>query len=195
VVAEEPPRATDALGGAVARARTGDEAAFAHLFNALQPRLLRYLRMRCGPSYQDVASETWLRVIRDLHRFEGDGDGFVAWLFTIARYRAIDAARDARRAPVQLPSSYDAAGHGADVEDQVLDRLSVAEMRALLSALPVDQADAVALRHVAGLDVATVAALLGKSATAVRISCHRGLRRLAMVVERGTPDRVGAVDA
>jgi RNA polymerase sigma-70 factor (ECF subfamily) len=170
------------LDAAVADARRGDEAAFTSLFTELQPRLLRYLRIRIGDACQDVASETWLRVIADLHRFDGDGQDFVAWLFTIARYRAIDAARAARKRPTRLPVDFDGPGAGPGVEETVIGRASVADVRGLLAQLPADQADAVALRHVAGLDVATVAALLAKSPTAVRINSHRGLRRLATML-------------
>ena len=54
------------LADALARARSGDETGFLELWRALQPRLLRYLRvLSCGDA-EDVASETWLQVVRDL---------------------------------------------------------------------------------------------------------------------------------
>jgi RNA polymerase sigma-70 factor (ECF subfamily) len=178
VVVGDPHRAV--LDAIVERARAGDEQAFAELYRRLQPRLLRYLRMRCGDSWQDVASETWLRVIRDMHRFSGDSTGFTAWLFTIARYRAIDAARAAGRTTVELP---DDIPDDHTMEDQVVsDLASTQRVRALLAQLPVEQAETVALRYAAGLDIATVAALLGRSSTAVRVSAHRGLRRLASLL-------------
>lgn len=49
----------------------------------------------------------------------------------------------------------------------------------LIASLPADQAEAVMLRVVAGLDVATTAKVLGKRSGAVRIATMRGLRRLA----------------
>jgi RNA polymerase sigma-70 factor (ECF subfamily) len=49
----------------------------------------------------------------------------------------------------------------------------------LLAGLSQDQAEAVALRVIAGLDTAAVADILGKSAGAVRVALHRGLRTLA----------------
>jgi RNA polymerase sigma-70 factor (ECF subfamily) len=50
---------------------------------------------------------------------------------------------------------------------------------AMVRRLPPDQADMVMLRVVAGLDVAVVADIVGKSPGAVRVSVHRGLRALA----------------
>src|ERR1700734_765849 len=81
------------LGGLLARARSGDEAGFLELWRALQPRLLRYLHVLGCDDPDDVASETWLQEVRDLHRFTGDDEGFRRWLFTVGRHRAIDAAR------------------------------------------------------------------------------------------------------
>ena len=170
--------------GTLARARSGDEAAFLLLWRELQPRLLRYLRITIGDEADDVASETWLQVVRDLHRFRGSDDDFRGWVFTIGRNRAIDAAR----VRVRLQSRVTAAEvetvalpmpAGSLVEDQVLDELSTAQAVRLVAGLPHDQAEVVALRVIAGLDTAAVAGLLGKSAGAVRVALHRGLRALA----------------
>ena len=144
--------------------------------------------MRCGDACQDVASETWLRVIRDLHRFSGDGDGFTAWLFTIARYRAVDAART-ERTTEQLPPDI---GDDHDLENDVVSELAAMQrVRELLAQLPTEQAETVALRYAAGLDIATVAAMLGKSSTAVRVSAHRGLRRLASLLDPQAREEMG----
>ena len=50
---------------------------------------------------------------------------------------------------------------------------------AVIASLPKDQAEAVMLRVVAGLDVAQAAAVLGKRPGAVRVAAMRGLHRLA----------------
>jgi RNA polymerase sigma-70 factor (ECF subfamily) len=49
----------------------------------------------------------------------------------------------------------------------------------LVATLPADQAEAVVLRVVAGLEVDRVAAIMGKRPGTVRVLTHRGLRRLA----------------
>ena len=60
---------TGALDEALARASAGDEAGFLQLWRALQPPLLRFLRVIGCDDPDDVASETWLQVIRDLPKF------------------------------------------------------------------------------------------------------------------------------
>jgi len=49
----------------------------------------------------------------------------------------------------------------------------------VVATLPPDQAEAVALRVVAGLDVDRVAEIMRKRPGTVRVLTHRGLRRLA----------------
>jgi RNA polymerase sigma-70 factor (ECF subfamily) len=64
-----------------------------------------------------------------------------------------------------------------------LERISAEAVLALISALPPDQAEIIMLRVVAGLDTHAVARIVGKSPGAVRVAAHRGLRRLAAVVD------------
>jgi RNA polymerase sigma-70 factor (ECF subfamily) len=54
---------------------------------------------------------------------------------------------------------------------------------AWIATLPRDQAEAILLRVVLGLDAETAAKVLGKRAGAVRTAAHRGLRRLAEQLE------------
>jgi len=176
-------QADGALDDALLRARAGDETGFLELWRALQPRLLRYLRVRGGDSFEDIAAETWLQIVRDLPTFIGSADGFRGWLFTIARNRAIDAARSraARPAiPVADISLVDRPAVSApSAESQALERISTDDAIAMVAGLPAEQAEMVALRVIAGLDVSVVAEMVGKSPGAVRVSVHRGLRALS----------------
>jgi len=174
-----------AFGVVLARAQAGDEAAFARLFRDVQPGLLRYLRV-ITPEAEDVASDTWLQVVTGLTGFQGQEEAFRAWLFTIARHRAADAGRSrARRPAVPFAVSETAELPPApDTADLALDAISARAMIALIATLPRDQAEVVMLRVVAGLEVADVAKMVGKSPGAVRVTAHRALRRLAGHLER-----------
>jgi RNA polymerase sigma-70 factor, ECF subfamily len=172
-----------ALDEALSKARAGDEAGFLLLWDALQPRLLRYLQVVGCDDVDDVAGETWLQVVRDLPKFKKDNaDEFRAWLFTIARHRAIDAARSRKRFIDRILATQPAAPAataGNPVEDEVLHQLSTQQAVAMVAALSKDQAEVVALRVIAGLDTDAVARLLRKSPGAVRVALHRGLRTLS----------------
>ncbi|MET7392405.1 sigma-70 family RNA polymerase sigma factor [Dactylosporangium sp. NPDC005572] len=170
-----------ALTGAIA----GDPAAFAELWRTLHPPVLRYLRVVCGEAAEDVASETWLQVSRDLAGFNGDPTSFRVWLFRIARHRGIDENRRAWRRREEVAEDVaelaGLAGTGA-VRDVALDAVELDGTDwalKLIGALPKEQAEAVLLRVVGGLDVADTARVLGKRPGAVRAAALRGLRRLA----------------
>jgi RNA polymerase sigma-70 factor (ECF subfamily) len=181
--AASPARAPVAdLADAVRRAKEGDEDAFRVLYRDLQPRFLRYLRVIVGDDAEDVASETWLHIARGLKAFHGDSDGFRGWTATIARNRATDHLRQHQRRPrtVSVPVE-DLAPLAAreDTADSALEGISTDAAIALIARLPRDQAEAVLLRSVMGLDAQAAAAVLGKRPGAVRTATHRGLRKLA----------------
>ncbi|MGH6657849.1 MAG: RNA polymerase sigma factor, partial [Actinocrinis sp.] len=74
-------------------ARRGDESGMADLWRALNPLILRYLRVVVGEAAEDVASETWLQAAREIRAFRGDATGFRVWLFRVARNRAFEELR------------------------------------------------------------------------------------------------------
>ncbi|GHI05447.1 RNA polymerase subunit sigma-24 [Streptomyces cellostaticus] len=169
------------LGTAVAQAQDGDETAFAVAYRIVQPGLLGYLRGLVGDDAEDVASDAWLEIARDLGRFRGDGAGFRGWTATIARHRALDHLRRQRvrpRATALEQDVLDLPGPHSTYE-QALESLSTERALELVRALPRDQAEAVLLRVVVGLDGPAVARVLGKRPGAVRTAAYRGLKRLA----------------
>lgn len=170
----------------LAEAQGGDEAAFAAIFRDVQPVLLRYLRVIAPEGCDDVASETWLQVVAGLAGFRGEERAFRAWLFTIARHRAVDWGRGrARRPSVALEQSEGAPQPLApDTADVVLERMSTRAVLELIAALPREQAEIIMLRVVVGLDSAEVGRMIDKSPGAVRVAAHRGLRRLAAEFDR-----------
>ncbi|GDY32289.1 RNA polymerase sigma factor [Gandjariella thermophila] len=178
-----------ALDTAVTRARAGDEGAVRHLYRTLQPRLLNYLRAMVGETdAEDVASETWSRIARDLRSFSGNGNDFRAWAVTIARHRAIDHLRRRRPTIPLAPQHLPHQPAREDTERDVLNAIDTAAALAIIGALPPDQAQAILLRVVVGLDTATSAQVLDKTPGAIRTALHRGLRNLARRLQPSTSD-------
>jgi len=165
-------------------AKAGDESAFAALYLDTQPRLLGYATVLVGSDAEEVTAEAWLQIARDLPCFTGDLDAFRGWASRIVRNRAIDSIRARNRRPVQ------AAGLTAmpeqcteqDAADLALTNLATNAALALIARLPRDQAEAVLLRAVVGLDANAAGEVLGKRAGAVRVAAHRGLRTLARLL-------------
>ncbi|MFH9608208.1 RNA polymerase sigma factor [Streptomyces sp. NPDC017448] len=169
------------LGAAVERAQQGDDEGFAVAYRLVQPGLVGYVRGLVGDEAEDVASDAWLDIARDLGRFRGDGAGFRGWTATIARHRALDHLRRQKRRPrtsaleagmLELPG-------GNDTATAVLEKLSTEQALELIGSLPREQAEAVLLRVVVGLDGPASARVLGKRPGAVRTAVYRGLKGLA----------------
>lgn len=169
------------------RAQGGDEHAFRDLYRAVHPGLLRYLRVLVGDQdADDVASETWLQLVRDLGSFRGDDQAFRAWSARIGRNRALDHLRHHQRRPaVPAPAEELDRPGGADPADVAETTISTDAALALIASLPPDQAEAVMLRAVLGLDAVAAGKVLGKRAGAVRTAAHRGLKKLAELLDNG----------
>jgi RNA polymerase sigma-70 factor (ECF subfamily) len=174
----------DDFRGNLRKAQSGDQEAFARLWRQYQPGLLRYLKVKAGQAAEDLAADTWLRVVRSLPAFEGGEDGFRAWLFTTARNRLTDWYRGGpNRLDLLEYSRLALIPARNSVEAEADERAATEVALALIAELPPDQAEAVVLRIVAGLSVAAVASIMDRTSGSVRVLCHRGLRGLERKLE------------
>src|SRR3954469_6244146 len=134
-------------------------------------QLARFLAATVGPDdAQDCLQETLIAALRAYPRLRA-GSNVRAWLFTIARNKALDEHRARVRRPVR----------GAEAEP----RGSVAladgpneELWSAVRALPPKQRAAVVLRFVNDFSHREVATVLDCSEEAARRSLHEGLGRL-----------------
>ena len=170
------------LTSAVHAAQDGNETAFRTVYRAVHPRLLGYVRTLVGETdAEDVTSEAWLQIARDLGKFSGDADRFRGWAARIARNRALDHIRMRGRRPAVSGDETELADRAgnSDTVGEALEAIGTGRTLSLIAELPQDQAEAVVLRVVVGLDAKSAAKVLGKRPGAVRTAAHRGLRRLA----------------
>jgi RNA polymerase sigma-70 factor, ECF subfamily len=172
--------------GTLRSAKKGDEEAFASIWKEFHPGLVRYLRVKAASDAEDLAADTWYRAIRALHSFEGDEKGFRAWLYATARNRLIDWYRGSNKRFMSIDHAKLLMMPAVrTVESEVEENLATDRAVALIALLPPDQAEAVMLRTVAGLDVAAAAEIMRRTPGSVRVLCHRGLRRLEDMLESG----------
>ena len=184
----------DDFAWVLAEAQGGSEEQFAVLWRDANPALLRYLRVLAPDGAEDIAAETWVHVVRSLPRFTGDEAAWRAWLFTTARRRLLDQARLRKRHPAEPLEEINPAElpRTPDTAQIVLDNIATESALALLSRLPAQQAEVIALRVVAGLDTDVVAGMLGKTPGNVRVMAHRGLKKLeALLAPAGVTSRAG----
>ena len=159
------------------RALEGDRDSFADLYRRVHPPLVRYLRTLVADEADDVAAEAWAQALRDLRKFKGDAVAFRAWVATIGRHRALDLHRTRVRRPATAtdPAKLPDAAEPVDLTEE---SLATRRALALIAELPHDQAEAVLLRVVMGLDAPSAARVLGKRPGAVRMATSRGLATL-----------------
>jgi RNA polymerase sigma factor (sigma-70 family) len=120
---------------------------------------------------EDCLQETLLSALRAYPRLR-PGSNVRAWLFTIARNKAMDAHRSRRRQAVPV---------GAAPEEAAEDRYDGGtdeELWAAVRALPPKQRAAVTLRFVNDFSHREIAAVLDCSDAAARRSLHEGLAKL-----------------
>ena len=122
----------------------------------------------------DCFQETFVAALRAYPRLRPDSN-LRAWLFAIARNKAIDHHRARRRAPVPV----------ADVPERSAppDRPASpdGDLWAAVAALPEKQRAAVTLRFVVDLSHREIGDVIGCSDAAARRSVHEGLKRLREV--------------
>jgi RNA polymerase sigma factor (sigma-70 family) len=168
-------------------ARAGAEWALEVIYRDLAPTVIGYLRGQGAPDPEDVASEVFVGMVRNIASFEGDERAFRAWVFSIAHNRLVDQRRRRSRRPERLTDPAELTGSMteglvAEADQEIEARIPGPAARAVLT-LPPDQRAVALLRVVADLSVAEVSSILDKSEGAVKALQHRALRRLARELE------------
>jgi RNA polymerase sigma-70 factor (ECF subfamily) len=184
----------------VARIQAGDRDAFAILYMRYFDRVYGYLRMMINDSHaaEDGAQQVFLQVLEALPRYEPrPGHPFRAWLFIVARNRALYQLRQQGRIAFVDPATLDDAseancGPEPPGEPSALDWISDAELLLFVERLPLAQRQVLLLRYMLGLSGAETARAIGRSHEDVRVLQHRALaflRARLTAIGRGVPQR------
>jgi RNA polymerase sigma-70 factor (ECF subfamily) len=166
----------DALRRAMERALDGDKPAYRMVLDESRRWLILYYRRRVPPQMiDDLVQETLVSVHHKRQTFDPSRP-YLPWLAAIARYRWVDALRRMRETDELQPEAVAVE----EEESAVIARLSIGR---LLSFLPLGQANAIVLTRIEGRSVAEAAKICGQSENLVKVNVHRGLRKLADLVE------------
>jgi RNA polymerase sigma-70 factor (ECF subfamily) len=127
---------------------------------------------------EDVVQETFIKVMRSLDTFRGDGP-MAAWLYRIGYREAIAVSRRRREDPVEPAEIALRADRPADdVEHVVVARELAVRLDDAIAGLPVALRTAFVLRDVEGLSTAEVAEVLDISSSAVKMRLARARQAL-----------------
>jgi RNA polymerase sigma-70 factor (ECF subfamily) len=177
----------------VARAQSGDRAAFEELVRIYAERLHAVVLRLCanGHDAEEVTQEAFLRAWRAIDRFDGRSQ-FFTWLYRIG---VNEAKRHGKRRQARMHVvSIDEAPHRelTDVSESPETRARQSEARAALEAavraLPIDYRAPLVLRDIAGLSTTEAAEILGLSEAAFKSRLHRARVSVRDAVKHDLPD-------
>jgi RNA polymerase sigma factor (sigma-70 family) len=135
--------------------------------------LARFLAATVGPQEaDDCLQETLIAALRAYPRLRA-GSNVRAWLFTIARNKALDEHRARVRRPVPVAETPERGGGSVALAEEPDE-----ELWSAVRELPPKQRAAVVLRFVNDFSHREVATVLDCSEEAARRSLHEGLARL-----------------
>jgi len=158
----------ESLRALVAAAQRGDRRAFARLHALHSPAVHAVLLAHAGPAEAaDLAQDVFLQALRKIHTVESP-DAVGAWLCALARRRAADHHRRARRAS-EPPR---------DVAVRDPRKAEAAEVLDAIRALPAAYCETLLMRLVEGMTGPEIAAATGLTPGSVRVNLHRGMKLL-----------------
>jgi len=165
-----------------AEARAGSRSSFEELVHRYSLRLFHFLRPRIGTDQdtEDLVQETFLKVYRNIHRFDINYK-FSTWLYTIAVRLAIGFYRK-NRSEEPTPES---AGAWADPHDTMIREQESQNLWNTAKTLQPNLYQALWLRYMEDLSLKEIAGVMKKNQVHVRVLLHRARLQLG---KRLNPD-------
>jgi RNA polymerase sigma-70 factor (ECF subfamily) len=172
--------------GLVDRAQRGDRTALEELYLLHFDRIYSYLHLSVGTRHdaEDLTTQTFVKMLEAIGRFQWRSVPFSAWLFRIAHNLAMDHFRASRRWQPEEEIPETVHGEESSAEEQALTSLGQTSMLALIDRLSPEQRQVLTLKFVFRFSNAEAAAILGKTEGAVKSLQHRALASLQKHVTR-----------
>jgi RNA polymerase sigma-70 factor (ECF subfamily) len=165
----------------IVRARY-DRTAFVQLYRSHYAAVFRYCVHRLFERHiaEDITSETFLKVIENIHNFKGDEKQFRCWLYRIATNAVNNHLRKAARRNRILKLSREQVNSQVADCGESTEKLAVLK-EAVFSLRPRYQT-IITLRFFENLKLAEIAEVLGSSPGTVRSQLTRALAKLRKVL-------------
>ena len=162
-------------------AQGGDQEAYASLLVLLTSVTRRFARARLGGVswLDDVVQETLITVDRARRTYD-PARPFAPWFYAIASSRLIDAVRRERR--TQSREVAGESGFDAPAPAPLGDEVDVEAIRAALRSLPARQRDIIEGLKFRDESVRDIAGRMNMTASAVKVTAHRGYRKLKQLL-------------
>jgi RNA polymerase sigma-70 factor (ECF subfamily) len=167
----------------------GDAAAHKALLARLSLHLRAYFKgqlARIGKAAadaEDLLQETLIALHTRRHTYDRF-QPLTPWVYAIARYRLVDYLRRTKASVADVPIE-EAAEILADDDPTAVD--SGLDLEKLMTQLKPKTRQAIQFVRLDGLSVSEAAARLGMSESAIKVSVHRGLKALSLLVRQRSP--------
>jgi RNA polymerase sigma-70 factor (ECF subfamily) len=185
------PDAAAEMGALVERARAGDADAFGLIYDRYLDTVFRFIYFRVGnrPLAEDLTADTFLRALKRIGSFTGQGRDLGAWLVTIARNMVAGHLKSRRyRLEVtadDLDADRDERGPEGSPDIAVFDHITNVSLLTAVRELNPEQQECIVLRFLHGFSVAETAKTMGKTEGAIMALQYRAVRALYRLL----PDR------
>ena len=157
-------------GALVVRARKGDEAAFARLYERYAQFIHGVLLARAAANdVEDLLQDVFLTAWKNLATLR-DPAAFGGWLSMIARNRAADVHRRGVRS-IELPADL-------PVRASAVAQAEAGAVLDTIRSLPAAYRETLVLRLVEGMTGPEIAERTGLTAASVRVNLYRGMKLL-----------------
>jgi RNA polymerase sigma-70 factor (ECF subfamily) len=178
------PEAISQEAELIKKAASGDEQAFARLYDNYVDEVYRFVLHRVGneQTAEDLTSQVFLKAWDNLGRYKVRGSPFGAWLFQIARNSVIDHYRMYKETLPLEPAALMTPDPTANVAREVEKRLEGEWLRSVLQNLTDDQKEVLTLKFINGLKTKEIAKIMGKGQGAIRALQMRALQALADLI-------------
>jgi len=169
------------------RVREGDETSFALLLEKHRAPVVNFLHrmVQNRAVSEELAQEVFLRVYRSRENYEPTAK-FTTWLFRIATHLALNWIRDGKKEKRNESLNEElldgverqVADRGPNVEQAMIYRVRLEEVRKAIEALPEKQRAAVLMHKYQGLDYSQISGALSCSESAVKSLLFRAYETL-----------------
>ena len=169
---------SDEWGRLMAAALDGNAGAYRRLLDELRRWLHRFYSRRLPPAMvEDAVQDTLIAIHEKRHTYDPQRP-FKPWLAAVARYKWIDRLRAIGR------SATEELIDEIPVEDHENSVISSVVLHQLMTELKPAQAEAIRLVKLEGYSVEEASAQMGQSGSLIKVNIHRGLARLAAIVQK-----------
>jgi RNA polymerase sigma-70 factor (ECF subfamily) len=166
-------------------AQDGDRVAYATLLTEVAAVVRNFVRRRLADTdaQEEVVQDTLLAIHRDRHTYD-PARPFRPWMFAIARHRLLDHFdKQRRRSRIEVLAEVQAeAEDPASSDAGARDRRAPGLLRHALAQLSRTQREIIEMLKLDGLSVAEISTRTGMTASTVKVTAHRGYKRLRALI-------------